>query len=98
MKTRLMVRSVFRIVPSTVIPVLVSAPVHAQWVNVPAGATPRGPDGKPNLSAAAAQLPDGHPDLSGISEDGSNKCVLNVAADLNPGDVPFQPWVKALVD
>jgi hypothetical protein len=24
--------------------------------------------------------------------------VLNIAADLKPGDVPYQPWAKALVD
>ena len=99
MKTRLSLSSVFGILPSIIILVLalVGAPVHAQWVKVP-GAIPRGPDGKPNLSAPAPRLPDGHPDLSGTWEAGSNKYVLNIAADLKPGDVPFQPWAKTLVD
>src|SRR6516164_11657731 len=98
MKTPLNRRSVLGILPSVVVLVLICGPVYGQWVKVPAGAIPRGPDGKPNLSAAAARLPDGHPDLSGIWEAGSNKYVLNIAADLKPGDVPFQPWAKALVN
>jgi hypothetical protein len=98
MKTRLNLATVFAILLSTAIVLLVTAPVHAQWVKLPAGAIPRGPDGKPNLSAPAPRLPDGHPDLSGIWEAGSNKYVLNIAADLKPVDVPFQPWAKTLVD
>jgi hypothetical protein len=98
MKTRLSLTTVFGILRSIAVVVLVSAPVHAQWVKIPAGAIPRGPDGKPNLSAPAPRLPDGHPDLSGIWEAGSNKYVLNIGADLKPGDVPFQPWAKALVE
>src|SRR5262249_17497585 len=98
MKTRMSERSVFRILPTITILVLVTAPVHAQWVKVPAGTIPRGADGKPNLSASAPQLVDGRPDLSGIWEAGSNKYVLNIAADLKPGDVPLQPWARTLVD
>jgi hypothetical protein len=77
---------------------LMCAPVRAQWVKVPPAAMPHTPDGKPNLSAPAPRLPDGHVDLSGIWEPYSNKYVVNVAADLKPEDVPFQPWAKALAD
>jgi hypothetical protein len=98
MKTPLSLRSLLRIASSIVILVLICAPVHGQWVKVAPAAIPRGPDGKPNLSAPAPRLPDGHPDLSGIWEPNGNKYVLNLAADLKPGDVPFQPWAKALVD
>src|SRR5215467_549920 len=77
---------------------LVSAPVHAQWVKMPTVGTPRGPDGKVNLSAPAPRLADGHPDLSGIWESGGAKYINNIAADLKPGDVPLQPWAKTLVD
>jgi hypothetical protein len=78
---------------------LICTPLHAQWTKVPAPKIPRGPDGKPNLSAPASRLADGHPDLSGIWEPAKgNRYVLNVAADLKPGDVPYQPWAKALVD
>src|SRR5919201_7006124 len=77
--------------------VLVCTPVHGQWKKVPAGAIPRGPDGKPNLAAPAPRSADGHPDLSGIWESGGAKYIENIAADLKPADVPFQPWAKALV-
>ena len=76
---------------------LMCAPVHAQWVKVPRPAIPRTADGKPNLSAPAPRLPDGHPDLGGIwSVD--NKYVRDLATDLLPGAVPYQPWAKALFD
>ncbi len=83
---------------SVAIVVLICAPVYGQWVKVPAGGIPKGPDGKPNLSAPAPRSADGHPDLSGVWESGSAKYILDIAADLKPGDVPFQPWAKALVD
>jgi hypothetical protein len=78
---------------------LVSAPVQAQWVKVPPPKIPRTADGKPNLSAPAPRLADGKPDLSGIWEQAAGgKYVQNIAADLKPEDVPFQPWAKALWD
>jgi len=72
--------------------------VHAQWVKVPTANTPLGADGKPNLTATAPRLPDGKPDLSGIWEPISPKYLRDLAADLKPGEVPYQPWAKALVD
>ena len=78
--------------------VLVCSPAQAQWVKVPPAKIPRTPDGRPNLSAPAPRLSDGKPDLSGIWEPSSNKYVQNLAADLKPEDVPFQPWAKALFD
>jgi hypothetical protein len=98
MKTLPILRSVFGILPSIVVLVLVSAPVHAQWVKMPAAGIPRGPDGKVNLTAPAPRLADGHPDLSGIWESGGAKYINNIAADLKPGDVPLQPWARTLVD
>jgi hypothetical protein len=76
---------------------LVSAPVQAQWVKVPPPKIPRTAGGKPDLSAPAPRLPDGKPDLSGIWEQAAGgKYVQNIAADLKPEDVPFQPWAKEL--
>jgi hypothetical protein len=98
MKTPVRLKSVFGPLLSIPMLVLTCAPVYAQWVKIPTGSIPRGPDGKPNLSAPAPRLPDGRPDLSGIWEPNGNKYVLNIAADLKPGDVPFQPTAKALVD
>src|ERR1700694_1411724 len=51
---------------SVAIVVLICAPVYGQWVKVPAGGIPKGPDGKPNLSAPAPRSADGHPDLSAV--------------------------------
>jgi hypothetical protein len=87
-----------RAAASITIAIVFCAPLHAQWTKVPAPKVPRGPDGKPNLSAPAPRSADGHPDLSGIWEPNGNKYVLNIAADLKPGDIPYQPWAKALVD
>jgi len=89
----------FLIALSVAAVVVISAPVQAQWVKVPPPKIPRTADGKPNLSAPAPRLADGKPDLSGIWEQGAGgKYVQNIAADLKPEDVPFQPWAKALWD
>ena len=82
----------------TVIISLMSAPVAAQWTNVPSSKIPRTPDGKPNLSAPAPRLPDGKPDLSGVWSPTDNTYARNIAAGLKPEDVPFQPWAQALFD
>ncbi len=95
MKT-LSLRSLLGAAPALAILILFCAPVCAQWVKVPAPAIPRTPDGKLNLAAPAPRLPSGHPDLSGIWEQNGNRYTLNIAADLKPEDVPFQPWAKAL--
>ena len=78
------------------IALLLSAPAFAQWANVPPAAMPRTPDGRPNLSAPAPRLPDGKPDLSGIWNPPAGY-IRDLARDLK-GDVPFQPWAKALYD
>ncbi len=70
---------------------LFASPLAAQWRNLPS-------KGKVNLSAAAPKGKDGHPDLSGIWEPSANKYVRDIAADLKPDAVPFQPWAKALYD
>ncbi len=98
MKRPLSLRSLFGVAASMAILLLFCVPVRAQWVKVPAAAIPRMPDGKPNLAAPAPRLPNGQPDLSGIWEPNGNRYVQNLAADLKPGDVPFQPWAKALAD
>jgi len=55
----------------------------------------RTPDGRPNLTAPTPRTADGKPDLSGLWQSAS-VYVGNIAKDLNPGDVPFQPWAEAL--
>ncbi|MBI4887076.1 MAG: hypothetical protein HY824_08280 [Acidobacteria bacterium] len=75
-----------------------AADTSAQWTKIPQTGVPRAADGKPNLSAPAPRLPDGRPDLSGVWAAPGGRYVQNVAADLKPGEVPYQPWAKALVD
>jgi hypothetical protein len=82
----------------TVVIVIMVAPAAAQWVKVPPPSIPRGPDGKPNLTAPAPRAADRRPDLSGIWEAISTKYLNNLAADMKPEDIPYQPWAKALVE
>ncbi len=78
---------------------LMCAPIagllSAQWLNYPTPAIPRLPDGKPNLAAPAPKTPDGKPDLSGVwmTRPGYTG---NIAKDLKPGEVSFQPWAETL--
>jgi hypothetical protein len=82
----------------------------AQWMKDPHSSLPRTPDGKADLSAPAPKTADGKADLSGTwladpEPNGSRRNVenmnfsqyfINVAADLKPDEVPFQPWAKTL--
>jgi hypothetical protein len=78
--------------------ILLSLPLCAQWIKVPPDSIPRTKDGKPNLSAPAPRLPGGKPDLSGVWSPNANKFLRDIAADLKPGEVPFQPWAKTLFE
>lgn len=74
---------------------IISLPASAQWLKYPTPGIPRLPDGKPNLAAPAPKSPDGKPDLSGTWEPRFGY-TGNIAKDLKPGEVPFQPWAEAL--
>jgi hypothetical protein len=74
-----------------------ASPAPAQWTKIPESG-PRTADGKTNLSAPALKRPDGTPDLSGVWAGPAGRFVRNLAADLEPGEVSYQPWAKALVD
>jgi hypothetical protein len=69
-----------------------AARLPAQWTKIP------GAGGKVNLSGPAPKTHDGKPDLSGIWEPSANKYLRDIAADLKPDGVPFQPWAKAVFD
>jgi hypothetical protein len=89
---------------------LFMVPASAQWLYPPDPGIPRTRDGKPNLSARAPRTREGKPDLSGVwrpepDPDGVPdpfapevlpRYFLNIAVDLKPEDVPFQPWAAAL--
>jgi hypothetical protein len=68
-----------------------AAPSGAQWIKVP-------PVPETKLTAPAPRLANGKPDFSGSWSPDSNKYLSDIARDMKPEDVPFQPWAKALFD
>src|SRR3989441_10467336 len=88
--------------------VILPTSLSAQWPLRPMPGVPKGPDGKPNLSAPAPRGADGKPDLSGIwiryddpetngPAPGRPPLVKggNAGAGFKEG-LPFQPWAAAL--
>lgn len=76
-----------------------TAPVSAQWLQLPLPGTPRTADGQPSLAAPVPRAADGRPDLSGIwlawnwhpaNPDRGNRLFLTGV------DVPMQPWAQAV--
>ena len=55
-----------RIATVSAIVAALSTSLSAQWPLRPAADIPKGPDGKPNLTAPAPRTADGKPDLSGV--------------------------------
>jgi hypothetical protein len=74
---------------------LIAATLSAQWVGYPTPGVPRGADGKPDMSAAAPRTSDGKPDLSGVWVPRPGY-TGNIAKDLKPSEVLFQPWAEEL--
>jgi hypothetical protein len=83
--------------------------LSAQWITHTTPGVPRLADGKPNLKAASPRTPDGRPDLAGIWYLHFDACgpfgcadyqagpeFFNFGAKL-PGGLPYQPWAAALV-
>ena len=69
---------------------MTSASVSAQWLTRPTAGIPRAPDGKPNLAAPVPRTADGKPELAGLWKP-SPGLTGDIAKNLKPGDVPFQP-------
>jgi hypothetical protein len=74
---------------------LVPALACAQWFKLQTPGLPRNPDGTVNLTAPAPKTPDGKPDISGLWQP-RGAYIGDIAKDLKPGEVPFQPWAEAL--
>jgi hypothetical protein len=79
----------------SVVTVVVPVPAGAQWFNHPAAGIPRTADGKPHLAAPAPRGTDGKPDLSGLWQP-ADILIGDLAKNLKPGSVPYQPWAEAL--
>ena len=74
---------------------LMTASASAQWLKYPTPGMPRTADGKPNLSAPAPKTADGKADISGLWLT-AGIYIGDIAKDLKPGEVPFQPWAQEL--
>jgi hypothetical protein len=74
---------------------LAATPASAQWLQYPTAGTPRTADGKPDLLAPAPKTADGHVDVTGLWRPAVT-LVGDIAAQLPPGSVPFQPWAEEL--
>jgi hypothetical protein len=71
--------------------------IGAQWEPYPWKNMPRTPDGKIDMNAPPRRTADGKIDLSGFwMPVESVKHLLNLAADLKPGEVPLRPWAEAV--
>jgi hypothetical protein len=80
---------------ATALTLAVSTAAFAQWLNQPTADIPRTPDGKPHLTAPFPRTPDGKPQIAGLWRP-SPGLTGDIARNLKPGDVPFQPWAEAL--
>ncbi len=70
-------------------------PAAAQWLKTPTPGAPRDASGKVSMNAPAPLASDGHPDLSGLWQLGTEiGYAANITADLGKRDV--QPWAEAL--
>src|SRR5688572_21405379 len=85
--------------------IALSSSLSAQWPLHPTPNVPKGPDGKPNLSAPAPRTADGKPDLSGIwmsrliGQNAPGRPPLASFGNAGIGfkeDLPFQPWAREL--
>jgi len=81
-----------------------SAPARGQ--GAPADGKKAAPDKRATPKQPAPRAKDGHVDLSGVywapgsrgESPANGGFSINIAQDMKPADVPFQPWAKKLYD
>ena len=94
---RMSARISIRILLAAAVAFTPTVPIAAQWEPYAWKNMPRTPEGKIDLKAAPRRTADGKIDLSGFWMPTDRvKHLLNLAADLKPGEVPLQPWAEAL--
>lgn len=76
---------------------LATASVLAQWTNVPEVDHPLTADGEIDFDAPPPRLASGRVDLQGVWF-ANPRYHRDLARDMDPEDVPYQPWAKALFD
>ena len=90
-------RTLTHLLAAITIACLMTAVAGAQWEPYAWKNMPRTPDGKVDLKAPPRRTADGKVDLSGFWMPTDRvKHLLNLVADLKPGDVPLQPWAEAV--
>jgi hypothetical protein len=77
-----------------IVGLLWAPPISAQWLKYPTAGIPRTADGKVDSSAPVPRAPDGKPELSGLWQPDSGGYLINITADLMPGEL--LPWAAAL--
>jgi len=85
-------------ISATLVLSLLAAPLLAQWTNVPETEVPLTAEGQLDPEAPPPRLPSGRIDLQGIWIPEDVRYLRNLALDMDPEDVPYQPWAKALFD
>ena len=76
---------------------ILALPLSAQWLHTPTPGVPRTADGKPDMAAPAPKSADGHPDLSGVWQ-ANGRSLQDLAYEIKPENVPYQPWAKKVFD
>jgi len=74
---------------------LLPVSLGAQWLDWRTPGIPRTADGKPNLAAPVPKHASGKPVRAGLWRP-SPGMVGDIARNLKPGEVPYQPWAEAL--
>jgi len=77
---------------------LLAPPLPAQWTNVPDGGAPLTADGAVDFEAPAPRLSGGRIDLRGVWAPQDVSHLRDLARDMDPEDVPYQPWARELFD
>ena len=67
-----------------------SPSASAQWPLRPQPGIPKGPDGKPNLTAPAPRTPDGKPDLTGVWDGSGGRFTHTAILEDHPGGFGIQ--------
>ena len=95
--TTALARTAIRVIAAIAFATSSTTPALAQWPAYPWKNIPRTPDGKVDLNAPPRRTADGKIDLSGFwMPTDPVKHLLNLAADLKPGEVPLTPWAEAV--